>query len=165
MSNKLFEAVKEGHDGKARIVLLCQDPQGFYVFKPATGFKTKHWLAEDDAELISCFERQVSCTQNNGFLEPGEGPAANENYSLEVTKPIGSVEKTTAVVGLVEGTAAVVAPVEPFAPFEGTVVVIPPVGGTAVVVIPVEGTAAAVTPVEPIAPVEGTASVVENTNE
>ncbi len=82
MSDLLFNAVQEGHDGKGRIVFLCQDPQGFYCFKPATGFKTKHWKKQDAKILVACFERQISCTQNTGFFEKDEAPAADENYTV-----------------------------------------------------------------------------------
>jgi hypothetical protein len=84
MSNStLFNPVKEGHDGKNRVVFICQDAKGFYVYKPATGFKTKHWPKQDTKAVVNCFKRQVSCTQNNGFFEPGEAPSAEEVYFLE----------------------------------------------------------------------------------
>lgn len=78
--NILFKSVKEGHDGKARIVFICQDANGFFVYKPQTGFRTKHWKTKNNKVLMSCFYRQVSCTQNNGFFDAGEAPAANEQY-------------------------------------------------------------------------------------
>ncbi len=80
--NTLFKSVKEGHDGKGRIVFVCSDKAGFYVYKPQTGFKTKHWKTKSDKALISCFNRQVGCTQNTGFFEPGEAPAKGESYML-----------------------------------------------------------------------------------
>ena len=85
MSNKLFEPVKEAYDGKNRVVFICQDKNGFYVYKPNTVFKTKHWPSLDNEELQACFDRQVGCTHNNGFFEKGEAPATEENYSLEKT--------------------------------------------------------------------------------
>ena len=83
MSNKLFEPVETAHDGKARVLFICQDKNGFYVFKPATGFKTRHWETKEDENLQACWERQKGCTQNNGFFEAGECPAEGEDYSLE----------------------------------------------------------------------------------
>jgi hypothetical protein len=84
MSNtKLFEPVKEAHDGKGRVVFICQDKNGFYVFKPATAFKTRHWKNVDSKQLQACFKRQIGCTQNHGFFEKGEVPAPGEDYTLE----------------------------------------------------------------------------------
>jgi hypothetical protein len=110
MTNKLFEPVKEGYDGKGRVVFICQDKNGFYVYKPATCFKTKHWAKKTDKVLLACYNRQVSCTQNNGFFEKGEAPAAGEDYSLEeatAAKADGKqvINKTAAVV-TPEGQAA-----------------------------------------------------------
>jgi hypothetical protein len=80
----LFQPVKEGHDGKGRVLFICVDQSGYYVYKPQTGFRTKHWKTEKNKELIACFKRQVGCTQNAGFLEPNEVPAADEDYTLKV---------------------------------------------------------------------------------
>ena len=87
--DKLFEPVQEGHDGKGRVVFICKDASGFYVYKPATGFKTKHWEGETDDELVSCFDRQVSCTQNHAFLEDHEHMAEGEVYELVAAAPGG----------------------------------------------------------------------------
>jgi len=83
MSN-IFKAIDEKHDGKNRVVFVCKDPQGFYVFKPATGFKTRHWKTATTKALKECFARQVSCGHQHGFYNPGEAPAVDENYALEM---------------------------------------------------------------------------------
>ena len=82
MSNILFKQVAEKYDSRNRVVFICQDLQGFYVFKPATGFKTKHWASEKTKALQQCFARQISCGQQFGFFNPGEAPAKDEDYSL-----------------------------------------------------------------------------------
>lgn len=82
---KLFEPVHEGHDGKGRVVFICEDVSGFYVYKPQTGFITRHWPTEIEPALVACFKRQVSCTQNHAFLEDGEHLVKGESYDL-VTK-------------------------------------------------------------------------------
>jgi hypothetical protein len=89
MSNSLFKAVEEKHDSKNRVVFVCEDPQGFYVFKPATGLKTKHWNTRSNKSLVACFNRQISCGQPHGFFIPGEAPAVDENYSMEAKKAPG----------------------------------------------------------------------------
>lgn len=86
-NKKIFEAVDEKHDGKGRIVFLCKDAYGFYVYKPGTGFKSRHWLEQDDKHLVACFDRQVICTQNHGFLEKGEAPKKGEVYSMVPPTP------------------------------------------------------------------------------
>jgi hypothetical protein len=88
MSNILFTSVEQKYDSRNRPVFICQDPQGFYVFKPATGFKTKHWPAQDDEALQSCFARQVSCGHQFGFFNPGEAPEVDEDYSLAPVEPV-----------------------------------------------------------------------------
>lgn len=101
MDSLLFKSVKEGHDGKGRIVFICTDAAGFYVYKPQTGFKTKHWTTAKDKKLIACFKRQVGCTQNAGFFEQGEAPAKNEDYSLEkkVKVPVEKIPVVQPVTG------------------------------------------------------------------
>jgi hypothetical protein len=83
--DKLFEAVQEGHDSKNRIVFICKDANGFYVLKPATGFKSKHYPAQDDAELLQCYERVCGCGHTHAFYEDSERPAEGEKYSTEKT--------------------------------------------------------------------------------
>lgn len=97
MSTMLFKSVREGHDGKGRVVHLCQDAAGFYVYKPATGFRTRHWKSLDTKALIACFNRQVVCTQNTGFFEKGEAPTANEDYSLTAKKATAAADAKAAV--------------------------------------------------------------------
>ena len=87
MSN-IFKAIEEKHDGRNRVVFVCEDPQGYYVFKPATGFKTKHWPKSTTKALRECFARQVSCGHQHSFYNPGEAPAADENYSLKKPKVV-----------------------------------------------------------------------------
>jgi len=87
MDSVLFKSVKEGHDGKGRIVFICTDAAGFFVYKPQTGFKTRHWPNRKDKKMIGCFNRQIGCTQNTGFFEQGEAPKMGEDYSLEKKVP------------------------------------------------------------------------------
>lgn len=79
--SKLFNAVQEGHDSLNRIVFLCQDSNGVYVYKPANGFKSKHfWFPEEEEEANACFERQVSCGHVHAFYEEGEHQEEGEEY-------------------------------------------------------------------------------------
>lgn len=78
----LFNSVNQGHDGKARVVHVCEDARGFYVLKPSTGFRTKHFDTIEDEGLKAAFERQIACTQNNAFYNEGERAAEQEDYSL-----------------------------------------------------------------------------------
>ena len=80
----LFNKVAEAHDGKGRVVFICQDANGFFVYKPTTGLRTKHWPTVDDVAIIAAFNRQAACSHNNGFFEPGEAPANDEIYPLPV---------------------------------------------------------------------------------
>jgi hypothetical protein len=96
---KLFEPVQEKHDGKGRIVFVCKDNAGFYVLKPATGFRSKHWATVSDEELQASFSRQICCTHNNAFVLDNERPAADEDYSLakKAKAPMAAKEKVAPV--------------------------------------------------------------------
>jgi hypothetical protein len=72
MDNKLFDPVTEAHDAKNRQVFICKDAQGFHVYKPATGFKSKSWATDGDEALKACFERQIADSQRFASYEPGE---------------------------------------------------------------------------------------------
>ncbi len=91
MSNILFKQVAEKYDSRNRVVFICQDPQGFYVFKPSTGFRTKHWASQNAKALQKCFARQVSCSHQFGFFNPDEAPLKDEDYSL-APEPVAPVE-------------------------------------------------------------------------
>lgn len=84
MQKKLFEAIAEKHDGKGRIVFLCEDANGLFVFKPATGFKSKHFTddAEGDEAMQNCFERQIGCSHTHAFYNENERPEEGEEYPL-----------------------------------------------------------------------------------
>lgn len=79
MSKSLFKPVQENYDGRGRIVFVCQDKTGFYVYKPATGYRSTHF--KKGKALDACFERQVCCNHNNAFYEANEMPAAEEQYA------------------------------------------------------------------------------------
>ncbi|MFZ4056970.1 MAG: hypothetical protein ACOYKE_02475 [Ferruginibacter sp.] len=78
--SKLFVPVESGHDGKARVVHICADANGYYVYKPQTGFKSKHWKKKNAVELANCFNQQLSCTQNNAFYDSSSKPSETEEY-------------------------------------------------------------------------------------
>lgn len=78
MQKKLFEPVAEKHDGKGRIVFICEDANGLFVMKPATGFKSKHF--SDEEELNACFERQAGCGHAHAFYNANEQAAEGEEY-------------------------------------------------------------------------------------
>ncbi len=84
MSNKLFDTVHEAHDGKGRVVFICKDANGLYVYKPQNGFKSKHYAddAEGDEALAACFERQKGCNHQHAFYEDSERPAKGEKYPV-----------------------------------------------------------------------------------
>lgn len=92
MSAQLFKSVKEGHDPKNRVVFVCQDPKGFYVYKPATGFKSTHFKTADSAE--EHFNQQCAFSQNNAFYSKENLPKKNENYPnpVEENLPEGGEE-------------------------------------------------------------------------
>ncbi len=77
---KLFNAVKEGHDSNNRIVFLCKDANGVYVFKPSNGFKSKHYPGEEEEAAIDCITRQVGCGDPHGCYDDHERPSDNEEY-------------------------------------------------------------------------------------
>lgn len=70
--NKLFNPVQEAHDAKNRQVFLCSSKWGFYVYKPATGFKSKFWAAMDNEVLQACWQRQISDSQKFASYLPEE---------------------------------------------------------------------------------------------
>lgn len=70
--DKLFDSVKEAHDAKNRQVFLCKSNNGFYVYKPATGFKSRFWADEADEALQGCWQRQIADTQKFASYLPGE---------------------------------------------------------------------------------------------
>ena len=82
MMSKLFNPVQESHDPLNRIVFLCKDANGFYVYKPANGFRSRHFENENDAECVACFDRQISCGQVHAFYEENETAEAGEEYPL-----------------------------------------------------------------------------------
>ncbi len=75
---KLFNAIKEGSDSANRIVFLCQDSNGLYVYKPSNGFKSTHY--EDEEAAQPCFDRQVSCSHTHAFYEEDERQKDGEEY-------------------------------------------------------------------------------------
>lgn len=83
--DKLFDPVNEAHDAKNRQVFLCKSAQGFYVYKPATGFKSRSWLKEDDEALQACWGRQIGDSQTFASYEAGE---KQEGFPVSV-KPKG----------------------------------------------------------------------------
>ncbi|MBC7509662.1 MAG: hypothetical protein H7320_13080 [Ferruginibacter sp.] len=86
MSKKLFEHLQEGHDPIGRIVFLCKDKHGTYVYKPTSGFKSKHYGADDEEAQQACFNRQQSCGHVHAFYEDWERQADGEVYpSFEAT--------------------------------------------------------------------------------
>lgn len=84
--SKLFNAIQEGYDSNNRIVFLCQDANGVYVFKPATGFKSTHFKSEKEEAATACFNRQVSCGHTHAFYEEGESQQEGEKYPDPETK-------------------------------------------------------------------------------
>lgn len=78
--DKLFTPVQEGHDSKNRIVFICQDANGFFVLKPQTGFRSKHWPEKENDELAACYERVCGCGHTHAFYEDWEKPAEGEEY-------------------------------------------------------------------------------------
>jgi hypothetical protein len=84
MNNKLFDTVQEAHDGKGRVVFICKDTNGLYVYKPQSGFKSRHYTedTEDTEGLAACFDRQKGCNHTHAFYEDSERPAVDEEYLL-----------------------------------------------------------------------------------
>jgi len=86
MSNQLFKSVKEGHDPKNRVVFICQDTDGFYIYKPSTGFKSTHFKTAKLAEPH--FNYQCACGHNNAFYSEENAPKKNEIYKALDESPI-----------------------------------------------------------------------------
>lgn len=86
MAKTLFKSIQEGHDSIGRIVFVCKDANGLFVYKPGSGFRSKHYAdtADGDQDLEACFERQVSCGHTHAFYEEHERPAEGEEYPLPV---------------------------------------------------------------------------------
>lgn len=85
--NKLFKSIKEGTDGRGRVVFICKDANGLYVYKPQTGFKSKHYDAEGDSEALdAAFTRQCGCNHQHAFYNDDERPAADEQYPAPVVE-------------------------------------------------------------------------------
>ncbi len=79
--SKLFQPIAESHDPINRIVFLCKDANGLYVYKPANGFRSRHFEEKTPA-LENCFNRQASCGHVHAFYEENEGPLNGEEYPL-----------------------------------------------------------------------------------
>lgn len=87
--NKLFDSIKEGSDPRNRVVFICKDANGLYVYKPTSGFKSRHYTLEEAFELQDCFDRQCACGHAHAFYNDGERPAKGEKYPLpKKEKPV-----------------------------------------------------------------------------
>lgn len=80
MAKKLFEHIKEAHDGIGRVIFVCKDQNGMYVYKPTSGFKSKHYSDEESEDLEACFERQKGCNHTHAFYEESERPTDTDVY-------------------------------------------------------------------------------------
>jgi hypothetical protein len=75
INDKLFEAVHIGHDGRNRIVVIAEAEGAFYVYKPASGFKSKSFTTPDDPALVAIFNRQCACSRNVATYEESDRDA------------------------------------------------------------------------------------------
>ena len=97
MMSKLFNPIQESHDPLNRIVFLCKDANGFYVYKPANGFRSRHFKNEANEDCQACFERQVCCGHVHAFYEDGETPAEGEDFPLVDDEEDGTPAKQKVV--------------------------------------------------------------------
>ena len=72
MSNNLFTSVQTEYDPKNKPVHLCQGDDGFYVYKPSSGFKSRSFAKKDDEALLAIFERQRHDGHAFASYLPGE---------------------------------------------------------------------------------------------
>ncbi len=76
----MFSIKKETHDPRGRIVFICKDANGFFVYKPGTGYNSRHWQDRSEPELQAAFLHQESCGHNNPFYNNGHQPQPGEVY-------------------------------------------------------------------------------------
>lgn len=93
--SKLFNPIKEAHDGGCRIVFVCKDAAGFYVLKPATGYRSKHFATARQCTPVMA--AQVACTHSHAFYNDGDRPADGEKYEAEATAPVVVADEKKAV--------------------------------------------------------------------
>ena len=92
-ANKLFQEIETAYDPKNRQVMICKDANGFYVYKPRTGFKSQYYKAVDSEELQAEFNTQCGCSQNQGeavetpvkVVAPKKTAAAKKTATLKKT--------------------------------------------------------------------------------
>jgi hypothetical protein len=76
---KMFTISKEGHDCKGRTVFVCSDANGLFVYKPSTGYASRHFT-KGDAAIEAAFDHQVACGHNGPWYLEGHAPLPNEVF-------------------------------------------------------------------------------------
>ncbi|MES2773388.1 MAG: hypothetical protein V4722_04350 [Bacteroidota bacterium] len=87
---KLFNEVVTGYDPKNRPVFICKAEDGFYVYKPGTGFTSRVFSDKADEALQEIYSYQLHDSQNNAFYREGDRAAAEEapkSASPKTAKP------------------------------------------------------------------------------
>lgn len=98
MSVKLFNPTTEGHDPKNRPVFICKDGNGFHVYKPGTGYRSRNFKSETDADLLNIFEYQKGCSQNTSFYRPGDDKKLPQPKAASKPKQTSKAPATPPVV-------------------------------------------------------------------
>lgn len=85
---KLFDVVTTAYDPKAKPVHLCKSADGYYVYKPSSGFKSRAFAKENNKKLLAIYERQRHDAQTFASYLPGEAPGAPVEETPVVEIPV-----------------------------------------------------------------------------
>ncbi len=105
MAKKLFNEVQTGYDPQNRQVMICKGKNGFYVYKPHTGFTSRCFESETDEALREIFGYQVACMHNAAYYREGDrevigtpkkvnGKPAKVKPAKELPSPATESQKT-----------------------------------------------------------------------
>lgn len=83
-----FSVENTAYDPKGKPVHLCKNADGFYVYKPSSGFQSRSFATADDEALVAIYERQRSCMHTHASYLPGEREVKEAKAPKQVT-PVG----------------------------------------------------------------------------